>query len=80
MAATSAYTLAEAKEMLELYKTALKDLLSGQAQSYRIGTREFTALDSEELTKGIVKFSNLVEALSGNVRTKRVTRVVPRDL
>lgn len=80
MAAVNAYTLQEAKDMLELCKTALYELISGQAKSYRIGTREFTALDVDELQGQIVYFSNLVEALSGNVRTKRVARVVPRDL
>lgn len=80
MAAITAYTLTEAREMLELCKQALKELVSGQAKSYRIGTREFTALDADELMDQIVYFSNLVEALSGAVRTKRVARVVPRDL
>ena len=80
MAAITAYTLEEAKEMLELCKEALKELISGQAKSYRVGTREFTALDVDELMDQIVYFSNLVEALSGSVRTKRVARIVPRDL
>lgn len=80
MAATSAYTLTEARNMLSLCKTALEELVTGQAQSYRIGTREFTALNIDELNKEIEYFSNLVEALSGNARTKRVARVVPRDL
>lgn len=80
MAAISAYTLEEAQEMLSLSKKALKELISGQAKSYRVGTREFTALDSDDLMDQIVYFSNLVEALSGTVRTKRVARVVPRDL
>lgn len=80
MSAISAFTLAEAREMLTLYKEALKELLTGQAKHYRIGTREFTALDAEELQEGIEFFSNLIEALSGQVRTSRVVRVVPRDL
>ena len=80
MSATSAFTLAEAREMLTLYKEALKELLTGQAKHYRIGTREFTALDAKELQEGIEFFSNLIEALSGQVRTSRVVRVVPRDL
>ena len=80
MAAITAYSLAEAKEMLQLCKDALKELISGQAKSYRVGTRDFTALDVDELMDQIVYFSNLVEALSGKVRTKRVARVVPRDL
>lgn len=80
MAATSAYTLKEAREMLLLCKEAHKELITGQAKSYRIGTREYTALDLEDLMKQIEYFSNLVEALSGQVRSKRVARVVPRDL
>lgn len=80
MAAITAYTLAEAQEMLELCKKALKELINGQAKHYRIGSREYTALDLDKLKEEIVYFSNLVEALSGKVRTKRVARIVPRDL
>ena len=80
MAALTAYTLAEAKEMLALCKQAYRDLVAGQAKSYRIGTREYTALDADDLMEQIVYFSNIVEALSGQVRTRRVARVVPRDL
>ena len=80
MSITSAYTLAEAREILTLYKTAHKELITGQAKSYKIGTREFTALDLNEIERGIEKFSNIVEALTGQARTKRVARVVPRDL
>lgn len=80
MAAITAYKLEEAQEMLALCKEALKELISGQAKKYRVGSREFTALDVDDLMDQIVYFSNLVEALSGGVRTKRVARVVPRDL
>ena len=80
MAVQSAWTLTEARTMLSLTKEAYKELLTGQAHSYRIGTREFTALDLDELMKQIEYFSNVVESLSGTVRTKRVARVVPRDL
>nr|DAU77513.1 MAG TPA: hypothetical protein [Caudoviricetes sp.] len=80
MAAINAYTLDEAQEMLNLCKQALKELINGQAKSYRVGTREFTALDLDDLKAEIIYFSNIVEALSGSVRTKRVARVVPRDL
>lgn len=80
MAATNAYTLDEAKEMLEKVKDAHKQLITGQAKSYRIGTREFTSLDLNELMGQIEYFSNLVEVLSGQVRKTRVVRVVPRDL
>jgi len=80
MAVQSAWTLEEARTMLNLCKEAHKELITGQAKSYKVGTREFTALDLDELMKQIEYFSNVVESLSGTVRTKRVARVVPRDL
>lgn len=80
MAVTYAFTLEEARENLALVKAAYKELITGQAKKYRIGTREYTSLDLDELRKQIEFFSDVVEALSGNIRTKRVARVVPRDL
>ena len=80
MAATTAYELTEAKAMLSLCKTALNELVSGQAKRYRIGTREFTALDTDELLRLIRYYSDLVETLSGKARSTGVVRVVPRDL
>ncbi len=80
MAIISAYSLQEALEMLELWKSAEKALASGQVTSYRVGTRECTLIDLEDIRAAINYFANLVDALNGTVRTKRVTRVVPRDL
>ena len=80
MAAKSAYTLAEAQEMLTLWKDAERSRASGQVTSYKVGIRECTLVDMEDIRAAINYFGNLVEALSGTVRTKRVTRVVPRDL
>ena len=80
MAITSAYTLSEAIEILELWKECYRALAEGQAKSYRVGTREFTAFDLPEVAKQIEILSNVVESLSGQVRTTRVVRVVPRDL
>ena len=80
MAITSAYTLSEARESLELWKECYRALAEGQAKSYRVGTREFTAFDLPEVAKQIEILSNVVESLSGQVRTTRVVRVVPRDL
>ena len=77
----AAYTLEKAKEMLALCQEAHAELLSGGgAKSYRIGTREFTAFDLKELREEERYWANMVDALSGAVRTSRVTRVVPRDL
>ena len=80
MAATSAYTLAEAREQLALWKECEKALASGQAKAYRVGTREYTAFDLAEIAKRSEYFANVIEALSGTVRTSRVVRVVPRDM
>lgn len=49
MAITSAYTLSEAREILELWKECYRALAEGQAKSYRVGTREFTAFDLPEV-------------------------------
>lgn len=80
MAVTTAYTLGEAVEMLEMWKACEKALASGQAKAYRIGTREFTSIDLPDIAARINYFANVVESLQGKVRTKRVARVVPRDL
>lgn len=80
MAIASAYTRDEAQEMLRLWKDCEKALASGQAKAYRVGTREFTAFDLSEVRRMITYFSDVMEALSGTVRTTRVARVVPRDL
>ena len=58
--ARNAYTLTEAQEMLKLCKVATKELLNGQAKSYRVGTREFTALDIQDLLDLTKYYSNLV--------------------
>lgn len=76
----TAYTLTEAREMLEQWKACEKALASGQAKEYRIGTREFTSVDLKDIAARILYFTNVVESLSGTVRTSRVTRIVPRDL
>lgn len=80
MSIRTAYTLAEARANLELCKTAYQNLISGEAKAYRVGTREYTALDLDDLVREIERWSNIVDALSGGARTKNVVRVVPRDL
>lgn len=80
MAITDVWTLTEAINMVNEIKTAIRSIVNGTSKSYRIGTREYTALDIDELRKMLDYFGNVVEALSGRARTKRVTRVVPRDL
>lgn len=79
MAIRTAYTLEEARSNLKLWKECEIALASGQAKAYRVGTREFTALDLDEISKRIEYFSNVIEAYD-TTRTNRVVRVVPRDL
>lgn len=76
----SAYTLEEARSNLAIWKTCLYELGEGQAKSYRIGSRDFTTFDLDEVMRMVNFFANLVESLSGNARTTRVARVVLRDL
>ena len=80
MSAQTAYTLAEARTMLGKWKECERALAEGQAKRYRIGTREFEAIDLPEIAARIEYFSNMVEALTGATRTTLVVRVVPRDL
>lgn len=80
MSLRSAYSLVEARQMLTLWKDCERALASGQAKSYRVGTREFTSVDLEDISRRIQYFSDVVETLSGESRNTRVVRVVPRDL
>lgn len=80
MSVQIAYTLDEAKSCLEDAKRALQDTLAGQAKRYKIGSREYEALSIDALKRMIEYYANIVESLSGGVRTQRVARVVPRDL
>ena len=80
MGLAAAYTLTEAKNNLAIWKQCLYELGEGQAKSYRIGNREFTAFDIDEVMRMVDFFANLVETLSGGARTTRVVRVVPRDV
>ena len=75
----SAYTYAEAKEYLALYKDAERSLIIGQVKGYKIGTREVTLLDLEEIEREIQKFSNIIESYEQNKRTARNVAVVFRD-
>lgn len=80
MSILSAYTLEEAREQLRLWKDCERALSSGQAKAYRIGSREYTAFDLDEIAGRIRHFANVIAGLTGAVRTSSVVRVVPRDL
>lgn len=73
------FTLIEAQSQLDLWKTCAQELASGQAKRYKIGTREFEALDIPYVYRMIKYFSGLVDRLSGAARSARVQVVVPHD-
>lgn len=75
-----AYTLTEARNMLSLWKDCEIALVTGQVKSYKIGSRELTMIDLEEIRDQIRYFMAEINALQGAVRSKRVATVVPRDL
>lgn len=79
----------ELQERIDFRKTALTAarkaytaLLSGQVQSYAIGSRNLTRLDLEKLKNEIdaleKEIDELTAALSGKSR-RRALGVVPRD-
>lgn len=80
MARKSPWTLEEVRIILGKAKEAYISILGGTAKSYKIGSREYTALDLPELEKLIEKYGALENELTGQTRTNRVVRIVPRDL
>lgn len=74
--------LKERQEALKLANEAYRALLSGQVQSYAIGSRNLTRLDLKSLEDSIRKLEKeidqLEEELRGGRRRKSVG-VVPRD-
>lgn len=73
------FTLVEAKAQLALWKAAAQEIAGGQAKHYRIGTREYTALDIDEVYRMVKYFAGIVGKLEGLARSSRVQVVVPRD-
>lgn len=80
MAVEYAYTLEEAQKNLEVWKACDYALASGQAKSYKIGTREFTSVDGPYIAERIRFFSNIIKGYTNNARRNRAFRCVPRDL
>lgn len=79
----------EIGEMLDFRREALKAareaytaLLSGQVQSYAIGSRNLTRLDLEKLKKEINELEKEISELTaqmGGLKRRRALGVVPRD-
>lgn len=75
----AAYSYEEAKLYLQEYKAALSALVDGQAKAYRIGSREVTLLEVDDIEKMIDKFAAIVEKYENGARPSRSVAVVFRD-
>lgn len=75
----SAFTVEELRELLTTWKECYKALATGQASYYRIGTREFQAIDLEEVKKQIEEIQDAIDEKAGNKKA-RVHRFFFRDL
>ena len=73
------WTLVEAKKQLDMWKAAAEEIANGTAKHYRIGNREYTALDIDEVYRMINYFAGVVDKLEGLARSRRVQVVVPRE-
>lgn len=81
MAILAGYSLAEVRALQTEIKTAITAIVNGTAQSYKVGTREYTALSLKELWKLLNDCNDTIAALTAaTTRNKGVVRVVPRDL
>lgn len=75
----AAWTLEQARQHLKSWMDAELSVSTGQW--YKIGTRELTRADLNEVAKRIQFWSNEVTRLEkGRKAGARVLRVVPRDL
>ncbi len=80
---------AELKERLEFRQASLKEarkaylaLLSGQVQSYAIGSRNLTKFDLEKLKKEIAGLEKEIDALNAQLNgggRRKAVGVIPRD-
>lgn len=81
MAILAGYTLEEAKALQREVKNAVDSIVNGTAAAYKIGTREYTALNLKDLWKLLNDCNDTIAALmNAPKRNKGVVRVVPRDL
>lgn len=81
MAILAGYSLEEAQALQLEVKTAISAIVNGTAQSYKVGTREYTALSLKDLWKLLEDCNDTIVSLTTVVKRNRgVVRVVPRDL
>ena len=69
----------EKVSLLASYKDAEKHLIEGEAQAYKIGSREFTALDLGWITRRIRELENEIDVYLGNKKKARGWQVAFRD-
>ena len=70
------------REALTAARDAYKALLSGQVQSYAIGSRNLTRLDLEKLKAEINDLEKEIDELTAKLKggyRRRAVGVVPRD-
>ena len=73
------WTLEQARTHLNAYLEA--DLALATGKSYKIGSRNLTRIDAQEVKERIQFWSNEVERLeAGRKKGMRMIRAVPRDL
>lgn len=77
---TTIYTREYASEMLHLWMDCERELATGQAKHYKVGSREYTAFDIAEVHKQVQYWADELAKIDGSARGTRVVRVVPRDL
>lgn len=81
MSILAGYTLEETQALQAEVKNAINAIINGTAQSYKVGTREYTALNLKDLWKLLNDCNDTIVSLTtATKRNKRVVRVVPRDL
>ena len=74
--------LKERQDALALAYTAYRALLSGQVQSYTIGSRNLTRLDLKSLEESIRTLEKEIDELEAGLRggrRRKAVGVVPRD-
>ena len=69
-------TLKEAKETLQALYKAKRDIINGQAASYRVGSREVVLLSLEQVNAEIRRHEGLLDTLNNKRSGKMVKTVV----
>ena len=70
------------KEQLELANDAYSKLLSGQVQSYAIGSRNLSRFDLTKIEDSIKKLEKEIDSLEEQLRgskKRKAVGVIPRD-